>query len=167
MADHGEIFILDMGEPVKIADMARQLIFMTGHRPDEDIKINFTGLRPGEKLYEELIIDDKEGGTNVDGILIAKPTPIAWDQLKARVDLLLVACHDGDRHQVALALKTLVPEWTPGERFTRAMATPAGGIHVGVEPGAGEEHATAAPVAAFEVADHLAMSSLPVPRTKN
>ena len=134
MADHGEIFILDMGEPVKIADMARQLIFMTGHRPDEDIKINFTGLRPGEKLYEELIIDDKEGGTNVDGILIAKPTPIAWDQLKARVDLLLVACHDGDRHQVALALKTLVPEWTPGERFTRAMATPAGGIQVAMGP---------------------------------
>ncbi len=130
MASHGEIFILDMGEPVKIADMARQLIFMTGHRPDEDIKISFTGLRPGEKLYEELIIDDKEGGTNVDGILIAKPSPIPWPQLNARIDLLLQACHAGDRHQLATVLKTLVPEWTPGERFARALATPAGGIQL-------------------------------------
>lgn len=130
MADHGEIFILDMGEPVKIADMARQLIFMTGHRPDEDIKISFTGLRPGEKLYEELIIDDKEGGTNVDGILIAKPSPIPWEQLNGRIDLLLHASQVGDRQQLAQALKSLVPEWTPGERFARALATPPAGIAV-------------------------------------
>jgi FlaA1/EpsC-like NDP-sugar epimerase len=127
MADHGEIFILDMGEPVKIADMARQLIFMTGHRPDEDIKIAYTGLRPGEKLYEELIIDDKEGGTNVDGILIAKPSPILWPDLADRVDRLVEACRVGDRREVALALKTLVPEWTPGDRLSRAMSTPMHG----------------------------------------
>ena len=123
MADHGEIFILDMGEPVKIADMARQLIFMTGHRPDEDIKIAYTGLRPGEKLYEELIIDDKEGGTNVDGILIAKPSPIPWPELAERVDRLVDACRNGDRRGVAVSLKEIVPEWTAGERFSQ-LKTP-------------------------------------------
>ena len=127
MADHGEIFILDMGEPVKIADMARQLIFMTGHRPDEDIKIAYTGLRPGEKLYEELIIDDREGGTNVDGILIAKPTPVPWPQLVARVDALIAAGQANDRRELVNCLRALVPEWVPGERFIRSLPTPADG----------------------------------------
>jgi FlaA1/EpsC-like NDP-sugar epimerase len=132
MADHGEIFILDMGEPVKIADMARQLIFMTGHRPDEDIKIAYTGLRPGEKLYEELIIDDKEGGTNVDGILIAKPSPIPWPELSGRVDRLVAACQAGDRREVAMSLKEIVPEWTAGERMTRGLGAPAAGLKAGM-----------------------------------
>ena len=128
MAQHGEIFILDMGEPVKIADMARQLIFMTGHRPDEDIKIAYTGLRPGEKLYEELIIDDKEGGTNVDGILIAKPTAISWPTLASGVDALVAACRANDRRALVTTLRTLVPEWVPGERLKSVFSTPAGGI---------------------------------------
>jgi FlaA1/EpsC-like NDP-sugar epimerase len=135
MADHGEIFILDMGEPVKIADMARQLIFMTGHRPDEDIKIAYTGLRPGEKLYEELIIDDREGGTNVDGILIAKPTQVSWDDLSQRIDRLVTACRANERRELVMALQALVPEWVPSERFARSLATPAGGITVGVVHG--------------------------------
>jgi FlaA1/EpsC-like NDP-sugar epimerase len=119
MADHGEIFILDMGEPVKIAEMARQLIFMTGHRPDEDIKIAFTGLRPGEKLYEELIIDDKEGGTNVDGILVAKPAAIPYGKLAHEVDVLIDACRAADRQKMVDALRALVPEWVVGQRLAQ------------------------------------------------
>ena len=117
MASHGEIFILDMGQPVKIADMARQLIFMHGLIPDVDVKVQFTGLRPGEKLYEELIIDDKEGGTAVDGILVAKPSSMEWGVLEARLTALIAAAESGDPSVVIPPLWALVPEWTPDKRW--------------------------------------------------
>jgi FlaA1/EpsC-like NDP-sugar epimerase len=121
MASQGEIFILDMGEPVKIHDMAKQLIFMTGRRPGIDIEIRCTGLRPGEKLYEELLIDDAERGTAIPGITVARPTPAAWDQLEACLGELLDACRAQDEARFAVALKQMVPEWSPSPAFTAAI----------------------------------------------
>ena len=78
-AKGGEIFILDMGEPVRIADMARNLIKLSGYEPDVDIKIVYTGLRPGEKLYEELLMKE-EGLQDTPNKLIHIGKPIEFDE---------------------------------------------------------------------------------------
>lgn len=78
-AKGGEIFVLDMGEPVKILDLARNLILLSGHRPDEDIQIVFTGLRPGEKLYEEMLMEE-EGLQDTANKMIHIGKPIDFDE---------------------------------------------------------------------------------------
>lgn len=85
-AKGGEIFILDMGEPVKIADLARNLILLSGHKPNEDIQIEFTGLRPGEKLYEEMLMAE-EGMQNTANKLIHIGKPIKMDEEKFMMQL--------------------------------------------------------------------------------
>jgi FlaA1/EpsC-like NDP-sugar epimerase len=78
-AKGGEIFVLDMGEPVKILDLAKNLILLSGHKPNEDIMIEFTGLRPGEKLYEEMLMDE-EGLQDTQNKLIHIGKPIEFDE---------------------------------------------------------------------------------------
>lgn len=80
-AKGGEIFVLDMGEPVKIVDLAKNLILLSGHKPNEDIMIKFTGLRPGEKLYEEMLMDE-EGLQDTENKMIHIGKPIEFDEEK-------------------------------------------------------------------------------------
>lgn len=84
MANGGEIFVLDMGKPVKILDLAMDMIRISGYTPGVDMKIEFTGLRPGEKLYEELL-QDEEGTseTSHDGIFVGSPSNVSWEEVEA------------------------------------------------------------------------------------
>ena len=87
-----------MGDPVKIVDLARDLIELSGLVPDQDIKIEFTGLRPGEKLCEELLIGSEDGvrSTSYPKIFIAKSSNTDWEGLNEALDLLEKAARDED-----------------------------------------------------------------------
>jgi FlaA1/EpsC-like NDP-sugar epimerase len=98
----GEIFILDMGEPIKIVDLARKMIELSGKH---NVKIEFTGLRPGEKLYEELLIDESDAQTEYESITVAKATPYDIEKLNNDIEELLV-CDDP-----LTKLKEIVPEF--------------------------------------------------------
>jgi UDP-N-acetyl-D-glucosamine 4,6-dehydratase len=87
LAKNQEIFILDMGEPVRIVDLAKKMMELMG----KEVPIKYIGLRPGEKLYEELLIDGSEESTKYRSIYIAKPTPVDFEELKARIEALLEA----------------------------------------------------------------------------
>ena len=119
----GQIFVLDMGKPAKIVDVARQVIRLAGMRPDIDVKIEFTGLRPGEKLYEELFDDAEdrlEGG--VDGILVAISKSINLELLRRLFDELASASRQQDRVSLLRLLAHAVPSYHNPEGATAAPA---------------------------------------------
>jgi O-antigen biosynthesis protein WbqV len=100
--DRGTIFVLDMGEPIKIVDIARRMIRLAGLRPDIDVPIQFVGLRPGEKLYEELFDSTEERArSSIPGVIEATPCPVPLEKLVqafAELSHLIAACdEDGVR----------------------------------------------------------------------
>lgn len=110
----GALFVLDMGEPVRIMDLAEAMVLMKGLEPDEDIKIEVTGLRPGEKLEETLFYDTEEVvPTSVEGVLMAQDRVPAPEDLDALVEAALAAAAAGDAGGSMRALRALVPDFVP------------------------------------------------------
>ena len=113
LAKGGEIFVLDMGKPVRILDMAEKLIRLSGYEPYVDIKIQFSGLRPGEKLYEELLMDE-EGLSGTENALIHIGRPIAiQEDFFERLENLRQTLSKEDGVDVRAEIKTLVPTYHP------------------------------------------------------
>jgi FlaA1/EpsC-like NDP-sugar epimerase len=117
MAKGGEIFVLDMGEPVKILDLANNLIKFSGLEPGVDIKIKFTGLRPGEKLYEELLMSE-EGllETRHKKIFIGKPININRGKIEKILKELQMVTEDEETDKIESLMKTLVTTYTTAEK---------------------------------------------------
>lgn len=112
MGRGGEIYIFDMGKPVKIIDLARKMIMLAGYVPDKDIAIKIVGLRPGEKLYEELLNDtSKTLPTHHDKIMIAQEEYDDFDNLKSNLEGLIEAANNYHADDVVTRMKVIVPEY--------------------------------------------------------
>jgi len=112
MSRGGEIFVLDMGEPVKIDHLARQLIRLSGYEPDVDIPVVYTELRPGEKLYEELFHHSETlQKTSHSKILLASSRSVDWEYLQENLENLSMACSHGDTEAIVECIRTIVPEY--------------------------------------------------------
>jgi FlaA1/EpsC-like NDP-sugar epimerase len=120
MGSGGEIFVFDMGEPVKIADLARQMIKLSGYEPDREIKIEFTGLRPGEKLYEELLTDqEKTLPTYNKKVKIAEVADFDHEATLAKTVSLLQSSYKLTEEELVRKLSAIVPEYnSSNSKFT-------------------------------------------------
>jgi FlaA1/EpsC-like NDP-sugar epimerase len=119
MAKGGDVFVLDMGKPVRIGDLARRMIHLMGMtvrdeaHPDGDIEISYTGLRPAEKLYEELLIGNNVTGTEHPMILRAIEHSLPWDSVHAELNEILAAMDRFDCQKVLQLLAQVVVEYQP------------------------------------------------------
>ena len=124
----GEIFVLDMGEPIRIVDMARRMIKLAGFRPDEDIKIEFVGCRPGEKLFEELFdAAERRVASPVPGVLGAAPDPVPLEDLRQAFEGLRCLAASGDVEGVIAGIASTLPSYhgAPMAKGSQARAAPA------------------------------------------
>jgi UDP-N-acetylglucosamine 4,6-dehydratase len=124
MGQGGEVFVLDMGEPVKIADLARKMIHLMGlvektdEQSDGDIEIVFSGLRPGEKLYEELLIGDSPQGTAHPRIMMAREVSMTWNDIEQTLSRLMRASHEFDCEEIIQILRTAPTGFAPNGGVT-------------------------------------------------
>jgi FlaA1/EpsC-like NDP-sugar epimerase len=124
MGKGGEIFVLDMGEPVRIVDLARNLILLSGLRPEHDIRIEFSGIRPGEKLFEELSVED-EGllATHHRKIRVFAGEMKPWEQIGSQLEGLRQCCSGGDVDESVTILREMVPDYVPSADLSRQVAS--------------------------------------------
>jgi FlaA1/EpsC-like NDP-sugar epimerase len=121
MAEGGDVFVLDMGEPVRIYDLATKMVYLSGllvkdeECPHGDIEIKITGLRPGEKLYEELLIGDNPQPTPHPKIMKAHEEFLSWGDLQQKLEKLCLALEKNDPESIRDMLKILVPGYQPNE----------------------------------------------------
>jgi FlaA1/EpsC-like NDP-sugar epimerase len=127
MGEGGEIFVLDMGEPVRIVDLARDLIALSGLREGDDIEIEFTGIRPGEKLFEELSTDSEQADrTRHPKIFVGRIPEQGYADVNARLVELRQAVQGRDRPNLLTALRYLVPEYVvPAEEPRHLLVSPS------------------------------------------
>ena len=112
MGDGGEIFVCDMGEPVKIGDLARRMIELSGFRPDKDIEIKYTGLRPGEKLYEEVLSDEENTKeTPHPKIKVAAVREYDYQEVVPHIELLTRLSTEVRIPDMVIEMKNVVPEF--------------------------------------------------------
>ena len=131
-AKGGEIFVLDMGKPVKIYDLAENLIRLSGYTPNKDIKIEITGLRPGEKLYEELLMNnDNLTKTAHNKIFIDKPETISLNKIIKQIDDLLFVTKIGNKNMLKDKLKEIVPTYSSPEVYNNKMALEEAAVTTG------------------------------------
>jgi FlaA1/EpsC-like NDP-sugar epimerase len=122
MGHGGEIFVLDMGEPVKIVDLARNLILLSGLRPDDDIKIEFTGVRPGEKLYEELnSMEEDTLPTPCEKIRIFTGIGLPPAGMGPYLEAFRDICERRDVPGLVLTLKDLIRDYNPSTEILRRV----------------------------------------------
>jgi len=121
VSSEAEVYVLDMGEPVKIIDLARRMVELSGFRvkdensPEGDIAIEVVGLRPGEKLYEELLIGNNPQATQHPRIMKANERFVPWSELQPMITTLRIAAVNGDVMMIRSMLQMLVPEYQPDE----------------------------------------------------
>ena len=123
MAHNGELFVLDMGKPVRILDMAENMIRLSGKEPYYDVDIVETGLRPGEKLYEELLIKNEDmDKTDNSLIFIERDTPLPYPEIEAKLQILREAVEGEDNRQAKKALRQVVPTFKDPEVVNASAA---------------------------------------------
>jgi len=146
MATGGDVFLLDMGEPVRILDLARRMIRLKGYtirdaeHPEGDIEIRFTGLQPGEKLHEELLIAEASSGTEHRKIMRAEERYVAWSELRGALNTLEQACESFDYDAIKRFIERLVEGADLAEQLIGLNEHVAPAPVVSLPRGRGNEH---------------------------